>query len=85
VIADIALNCETSAANESLFLTNQRNCRSPLDQGAITDANTTPASSASAVSALRGYGLMHGGQKGVVVKGFNEIGYRPGLYRRVPH
>jgi hypothetical protein len=23
---------------------------------------------------------MHGGQKGVVVKGFNEIGYRPGLF-----
>src|SRR5258705_7544977 len=36
-------------------------------------------------SALRGHGLMHGGEKGVVVKRFNEIGDRPGLYRRVSH
>ncbi len=28
---------------------------------------------------------MHGGEKGGVVEGFNEIGDRPGLYRRVPH
>ena len=27
---------------------------------------------------------MHCGKKGVVVKRFNEIGDRPGLYRRVP-
>ncbi len=28
---------------------------------------------------------MHGGEKGSVLKRFNEIGDRPGLYRRVPH
>ncbi len=32
-----------------------------------------------------GHGLMHGGEKGLVVKRFNEIGDRPSLYRRVPH
>jgi hypothetical protein len=41
--------------------------------------------SLSARSALRGHGLMHGREKGVVVKRFNEIGNRSGLYRRVPH
>ena len=28
---------------------------------------------------------MHGGEKGVVVKRFNEIGDRPSLYRSVSH
>ncbi len=32
-----------------------------------------------------GHGLIHGGEKGLVVKRFNEIGDRPSLYRRVPH
>ncbi len=28
---------------------------------------------------------MHGGEKGDVVKGFNEIGNRPSLYCRISH
>ena len=39
---------------------------------------------ASARSVLEGEAFMHCGKKGVVVKRFNEIGDRPGLYRRVP-
>jgi len=38
----------------------------------------------SARSVLGGEAFMHCGKKGVVVKRFNEIGDRPGLYRRVP-
>jgi hypothetical protein len=44
---------------------------------------TLPAS--PALKHSLGHGLMHGGEKGVVVKRFNEIGDRPGLYRRVSH
>jgi hypothetical protein len=44
---------------------------------------TLPAS--PALKHSLGHGLMHGGEKGVVVKRFNEIGDRPSLYRRVPH
>src|SRR5260370_24527099 len=38
----------------------------------------------SARSVLEGEAFMHCGKKAVVVKRFNEIGDRPGLYRRVP-
>jgi len=44
---------------------------------------TLPAS--PALKHSLGHGFMHGGEKGLVVKRFNEIGDRPSLYRRVPH
>src|SRR5258708_26305883 len=36
-------------------------------------------------SALPGHGLMHGGEKGLVIKRFIEIGGGPGPYRRLSH
>src|SRR5258708_36954982 len=44
---------------------------------------TLPAS--PALKHSLGHGLMHGGEKGLVVQRFNEIGDRPSPYRRVPH
>src|SRR5258708_39977594 len=44
---------------------------------------TLPAS--QALKHTLGHGFMHGGEKGLVVKRFNEIGDRPSLYRRVSH
>jgi hypothetical protein len=58
-----------------------------LHQGGIKDANwvRTRQHRVHARSALQGHGLIHGSEKGVVVKGFNKIGDRPGLYRRFSH
>jgi hypothetical protein len=36
-------------------------------------------------SLLPSHGLIHGGEKGVVVTGFNEIGGRPAPSRRISH
>src|SRR6266446_8910081 len=52
---------------------------------AMSDPIPNPPTSLSARSTLRGDGLMHGGEKGVVVKGFNEIGDSAALHCCVSH
>jgi hypothetical protein len=60
----------------------QRDAAFPARQ---SDPILNPPTSFSACSAFRSHGLMDGGEKGPIVKRFNEIGDRPGLYRRVWH
>src|SRR5260370_34881869 len=52
---------------------------------AMSDPIPNPPTSLSARSTLRGDGLMHGREKGVVVKGFNEIGDSAALHCCVSH